>query len=66
VLCILGVAIVIHVMSGNPSYGILDRVPYLDVLNVWDDASGKVGRGVGLNTTCKVQDKVHAAHIRST
>jgi hypothetical protein len=26
-------SIVIHVISGNPSYGILDRVPYIDVLH---------------------------------
>jgi hypothetical protein len=56
-------SIVIHVMSGNPIYGILDRVPYIDVLHVWDNASGMVRRGVSLNTTCKVQDKVHACPV---
>jgi len=40
-------SIVIHVISGNPSYGILDRVPYVDVLHVWDNASGMMRRGVG-------------------
>ena len=44
-------------MSGNPSHGILDRVPYIGVLHVWDNASGMVGHGVSLDTACKVQDK---------
>jgi hypothetical protein len=48
-------SIVIHVMSGNPSYGILDRVPYIDVLHVSDNASGMLAHEVGLNTACKVQ-----------
>ena len=56
-------SIVIHVISGNPSYGILDRVPYIDVLHVMNDASGMLRRGVSLDTACKVQDNVHACHI---
>jgi hypothetical protein len=45
-------SIVIHVMSGNPSYGILDRVPYFDVLHCLGQrvgngrARGKFGHGV--------------------
>jgi hypothetical protein len=45
-------SIVIHVMSGNPSHGILDRVPYFDVLHclgqrVGDgETRGKFGHGV--------------------